>query len=54
MMKKTVSILAVLVMSIGLFSCEADNNLEETQSLYENLEDTEATDGDEVKDDGRE
>lgn len=51
-MKKTVSILAVLVMSIGLFSCEADNNLEETQSLYENL-DTDATDGNEVKDDGR-
>ncbi|MEK6154288.1 hypothetical protein WIW50_13540 [Flavobacteriaceae bacterium 3-367] len=52
-MKKTVSILAVLVMSIGLFSCEADNNLEETQSLYENL-DTDATDNDQVDDDGRE
>ena len=37
-MKKVVSIFAVLVMSVGLFSCENDNSLAEDQALYENLE----------------
>jgi len=43
-MKKVASILAVLVMTIGMVSCETDNNLEETDALYELNVD--ATDGD--------
>ncbi|MEE9363378.1 MAG: hypothetical protein V3U92_12340 [Cellulophaga sp.] len=43
-MKKVLSVLAIVVMSLGLFSCDADNNAEETQALYENL----ATDGNDV------
>lgn len=34
-MKKALSILAVMVFSIGLFSCEADTNIEETDALFE-------------------
>lgn len=49
-MKKVLSIFAVVVMSIGMFSCESETNLEETQALFENIN---ATDGDEVPPDGR-
>ncbi len=34
-MKKALSILAVMVFSIGLFSCEADTNIEETEALFD-------------------
>lgn len=47
-MKKAVSIFAVLVLSIGLFSCEAEST-SETDALY----DIQATDGDIIKSDGR-
>jgi hypothetical protein len=40
-MKKVFSILAVVVMCAGLFSCEAETNLDETQNLFE----TNACDG---------
>lgn len=33
-MKKVLSIFAIVVFSMGLFSCEADNSAED-QSLYE-------------------
>lgn len=52
-MKKVLSVLAVVVMSVGLFSCEADSSVEETQALYENLGEIDATDGNQVDDDGR-
>jgi len=41
-MKKVASILGVLILSVGMFSCEADNNAAETDNLY----DIEATDQD--------
>ena len=34
-MKKVVSILAVAVMSVGLFSCEVETSLEETDALFD-------------------
>ncbi len=37
-MKKVVAILAVVVVSVGFYSCEKDNSVEDTQALYETLE----------------
>ncbi|MEJ1222124.1 hypothetical protein [Sediminicola sp. 1XM1-17] len=51
-MKKVFGILAIAVLSTGLYSCETESNMEETQALYESL-DTNATDGSVVKTDGR-
>ena len=34
-MKKVLSILAVITLTIGLFSCEADSNIEETEALFD-------------------
>lgn len=39
-MKKALSIFAVMVFSIGLFSCEADTNIEETDALFENIDES--------------
>ena len=46
-MKKILSIFAVVVFSIGLFSCEADNSAED-QALYEL-----GTGGDDIPPDNR-
>ncbi len=51
-MKKTLSILAIMVFTVGLFSCEADTNIEETEALFDVEQN--ATDGGEVADEGRE
>ena len=37
-MKKVVSIVAVAVLSLGMFSCEAETNVQDTESLFETLE----------------
>lgn len=34
-MKKAVSIFAVLIMTIGMYSCEEETNLQETDAVYE-------------------
>ena len=47
-MKKVMSILAMIVFSIGLVSCEADSTAD-TDALY----DVNATDGDDTKRDDR-
>ena len=44
-MKKAFSILAVITLTIGLFSCEADTNIEETEALFDVEQN--ATDGQE-------
>ena len=45
-MKKVFSIVAVALLSIGLFSCEAETNVEETEALFETLDvDGNATEG---------
>lgn len=51
MMKKTLSILALVVMSVGLFSCEAETNVEETNALMAEIGDQEATGGNTSNDD---
>ncbi|UJH67568.1 hypothetical protein [Allomuricauda sp. SCSIO 65647] len=43
-MRKTLGILALLVFGLGTIACEAETNLEETEALFENLDDT-ACDG---------
>ncbi|MEH6679976.1 MAG: hypothetical protein V7724_05475 [Sediminicola sp.] len=52
-MKKVFSILAVVALSTGLYSCEEENSMEETQALYENIGDTLSTDKEIVKTDDR-
>lgn len=47
-MKKAVSIFAVLVMTIGMFSCEAETNLEETDAVYD-INVNAATDGEDLR-----
>ena len=37
-MKKVFTLVAVAVFSMGLFSCEADTNVEETESLFETID----------------
>lgn len=52
-MKKTLSILAIAVMSLGLFSCEAESDVNETEALFETLEDQNANTGNNSTDDDR-
>ncbi len=52
-MKKTLSILAVAVMTLGMFSCEAETDVSETEALMAQLEDQEATGGQNANDDDR-
>ncbi len=51
-MKKVVSIVAVAVLSLGMFSCEAETNVQDTESLFETLE-QESTDGNNASEDER-
>jgi hypothetical protein len=52
-MKKAVSIFAVMVMSVGLFtSCESETSIEDSEALYE-LEVEASRDGDSVRTAGR-
>ena len=44
-MKKAVSIFAVVVMALGMFSCQPENSVEETQALYD-IQDVDANDDD--------
>ena len=44
-MKKVMSILALALLTIGISSCEADTNIQDTEALFEQL-DQNATDGD--------
>ncbi|WP_420399946.1 hypothetical protein [Flagellimonas sp.] len=52
MMRKVVSIFAVVVLTMGLFSCEADN-VSETEALMESLEDQDSSTGSDKNDDDR-
>ncbi len=51
-MKKVVLIAAVVLMSVGVYSCEKDSSMEDTQALYENL-DIDATDDEDQPSDDR-
>ncbi|HMB61819.1 MAG TPA: hypothetical protein VKN36_02020 [Eudoraea sp.] len=52
-MKKVLSVFAVVVMSVGMFSCQPENTVAETDALYKNLDNVDATDDDIVPLDGR-
>ncbi|SHG25398.1 hypothetical protein SAMN04488116_0580 [Flagellimonas flava] len=52
-MKKTLSILALVVMSVGLFSCEAETNVEETNALMAEIGDQDSSTGNSSQDDDR-
>lgn len=55
-MKKTLSILAVAVLTLGMFSCEAESDVQETEALMaalENADDQESTEGTTSPDDDR-
>ncbi|WP_394748585.1 hypothetical protein [Spongiimicrobium salis] len=53
-LKKLTSIVAVVLLSVGMFSCSEDNNTAETDALYENVIDTNSTDGEGSKEVERE
>ncbi|WP_373075525.1 hypothetical protein [Zeaxanthinibacter enoshimensis] len=44
-MKQVFSILAMVLLTLGFFSCTTDSNMDETSALYESVK---ATDGDVV------
>jgi len=44
-MKKVLSILAVALLTLGITSCEAESNIQDTEALFQQL-DQNATDGD--------
>jgi len=44
-MKKAASILAVVLMTLGMFSCQPESSVEETQALYD-MQDVDANDND--------
>lgn len=52
-MKKTLSILAIAVMTFGMFSCEAETDVQETENLMAELEDQDSTDSDSANADDR-
>ena len=53
-MKKVFGIVAVALFSVGLFSCEAETNVEDTEALFETLEvDGNAVDGEGEVDESR-
>jgi hypothetical protein len=51
-MKKVLSVVAVVVLSMGLFSCQPESAVAETDALYQNL-DISANDDDIIISDGR-
>ncbi len=56
-MKKVASILAIMALTLGMFSCEPENTAQETDALYgtvnNNTSPTLATDKEEVRPDNR-
>ena len=53
-MKKLLSILAVALLTVGFYSCEAETDVQDTEAMFEQLTlDQNATDDDEITPDGR-
>ncbi|MER3319063.1 MAG: hypothetical protein RIB79_12290 [Allomuricauda sp.] len=53
-MKKVLSILALALLTVGFYSCEAESDVQETEAMFQQLQiDQNATDGDELDPDGR-
>lgn len=51
-MRKVLSILALALLTVGFYSCEAETDIQDTEALFEQL-DQNATDGDSSQDDDR-
>ncbi|WP_159076289.1 hypothetical protein [Flagellimonas amoyensis] len=51
-MKKLLSILALALLTVGFYSCEAETDIQETEALFQQL-DQNATDGTHSNDDDR-
>lgn len=51
-MRKLLSILALALLTTGFYSCEAETDIQDTEALFEQL-DQNATDGDSSQDDDR-
>ena len=53
-MKKVLSILAVALLTVGFYSCEAETDVQDTEAMFEQLTiDQNATDGEISEPDGR-
>jgi hypothetical protein len=54
-MRKVVSILAIALLTVGFYSCEADTDVQDTEATFKQLKvDQSATDGDGTIAEGRE
>lgn len=51
-MRKVLSILALALLTVGFYSCETETDIQETEALFEQL-DQNATDGQHSDDDDR-
>ncbi len=52
-MKKFFSLVAIALMSMSFFSCQPESTTQETDALYQNIGDMNASDGDDTPIDGR-
>ncbi|MBO0329656.1 hypothetical protein [[Muricauda] lutisoli] len=53
-MRKVFSILALALLTVGFYSCEAESDVQETEAMFQQLQmDQNATDGDVVDPDDR-
>nr|WP_297788095.1 hypothetical protein [uncultured Allomuricauda sp.] len=53
-MKKVFSILALALLTVGFYSCEAETDVQETEAMFEQLQmDKNATDNEDVETDDR-
>jgi len=53
-MKKVLSILAVALLTVGFYSCEAETDVQDTEAMFEQLTvDQNATDDDDTAPDAR-
>jgi hypothetical protein len=53
-MRKVLSILAMALLTVGFYSCEAETDVQDTEAMFEQLTiDQNATDGDVSSPDGR-
>ncbi|MEC7263284.1 MAG: hypothetical protein VXW38_06060 [Bacteroidota bacterium] len=53
-MRKVVSILAIALLTVGFYSCEAETDVQDTEATFKQLKvDQSATDDDVIVNDGR-
>lgn len=53
-MRKVLSILAMALLTVGFYSCEAETDVQDTEAMFEQLTlDQNATDDEDINPDGR-